>query len=272
MSKTKKKILTQRLTDLVDKYSGSNILYQLENEYQVLPNRLVKVDEIDDSPFLKRIKYNQKDLDVLIEAYNSNTFVEPLVVRSKKDHYEVVVGRKRLHAVRTSSKKEIHVIVGDFSDEETLLIMLTIARDEHNVNPIELALIFMHLARDYHYTQAQLAKLTRISRPQVTNITRMLTLPDQIVNDVIRRKLTFGHARALITLPENLALELAEKAKKENLTVRELEQLARYSRPSSSVQTSSKKISVNGDKITITVKDEKEREKLVKLITEHYGD
>lgn len=272
MSKPKKKILTQKLTDLVDKYSGSNILYELEKEYKVLPNRLVRVDEIDDSVFLKRIKYNQKDLDVLINAYNSNRFVEPLIVRPKKDHYEVVVGRKRLHAVRASNQKEIHVIVGDFSDEETLLIMLMIARDEHNVNPIELALIFQHLTSDYHYTQEQLAKLTKISRPQVTNICRMLSLPDQIVNDVIRGKLKFGHARALITIPENLALELAEKTKKENLNVRELEHLVRESRPSAKWTENKVKIIVNGETISVTIKDKEEREKLLKILNSKYGN
>ncbi|HKL84242.1 MAG TPA: hypothetical protein VJZ48_02080, partial [Bacilli bacterium] len=60
MSKKDKKLLTQKLSDLVGKYSGSNILYQLEKEYKGLPNRLVNVDEIDDSIFLKRIKYSQK--------------------------------------------------------------------------------------------------------------------------------------------------------------------------------------------------------------------
>ena len=196
----------------------------MKKEYKVLPNRLVNVDQIDDSVFLKRIKYSQKQLEVLINAYNNKSFIEPLIVRPKKDHYEVVVGRKRLYAARLSDIDQIHVIVANFSDEETLLIMLTIARDEHSVNPIELALIFSSLAKEYKYTQQQLAQLTKISRPQVTNIMRMLNLPDQIVNDVIKGKLDFGHARTLITLPENIAIELAEYTKKEGLTVRQLEQ------------------------------------------------
>lgn len=272
MSKKDKKILTQKLTDLVDKYSGSNILYQLEKEYKVLPNRLVNVDEIDDNVFLKRIKYNPKQLETLMNAYNNNSFVEPLVVRPKKDHYEVVVGRKRLHAVRASQKHDIHVIVGDFSDEETLLIMLTIARDEHNVNPIELALIFSALTKDYSYTQQQLAKLTRISRPQVTNISRMLTLPDSIVSDVIRGKLKFGHARSLITLPENRALELAEVAKKENLNVRALEQMARRFKVAPKKMRPTIELEETDLTLSLKFKSTAEKEKFKKLIKERYGN
>lgn len=271
MSKKNKKILSQKLTDLVGKYSGSNILYQLEKEYKILPNRLVNVDEIDDSVFLKRIKYNQKQLDVLINAYNNNSFIEPLIVRPKKDHYEVVVGRRRLHAVRASEKSQIHVIVGDFSDEETLLIMLTIARDEHNVNPIELALIFSYLTRDYNYTQQQLATLTRISRPQVTNICRMLTLPDSIVSDVIRGKLKFGHARSLITLPENHALELAEIAKKEALNVRSLELLAQSYKTNKKIEHHPLDIEKDGLKVSVTFKNKTEQDKFIKYIKSHYG-
>lgn len=272
MSKKDKKVLGQKLSELVGKYSGSNILYQLEKEYKGLPNRLVNVDEIDDSVFLKRIKYSQKQLDVLIQAYNNKSFVEPLIVRPKKDHYEVVVGRKRLHAARLSQIGQIHVIVGDFSDEETLLIMLTIARDEHNVNPIELALIFSYLIKDYKYTQDQLARLTRISRPQVTNITRMLNLPDQIVSDVIRGKLDFGHARSLITLPENKALELAETAKKENLNVRQLEKLVASLKNNNKIEVDIPSISEGELTISLTFKTKTEKEKYLKEIKKHYGN
>lgn len=272
MSKKDKKLLTQKLSDLVGKYSGSNILYQLEKEYKGLPNRLVNVDEIDDSIFLKRIKYSQKQLDVLIQAYNHKSFVEPLIVRPKKDHYEVVVGRKRLHAARLSESQQIHVIVGEFSDEETLLIMLTIARDEHHVNPIELALIFSYLSKDYNYSQTQLAKLTKISRPQVTNITRMLTLPDQIVNDVIRGKLDFGHARSLITLPENKAIELAEIAKKEKLTVRQLEKLSRATKMNKSLDVDIPVLAETETSITLTFKTKQEKEKFARVVKKHYGN
>lgn len=272
MSKQDKKLLGQKLSDLVGKYSGSNILYQLEKEYKTLPNRLVNVDDIDDSVFLKRIKYSQKQLEVLINAYNNKSFVEPLILRPKKDHYEVVVGRRRLHAARLSRIREIHVIVGDFSDEETLLIMLTIARDEHNVNSIELALIFSHLSKDYKYTQEQLAKLTKISRPQVTNISRMLTLPDQIVNDVIKGKLDFGHARALITLPENKAIELAEQAKKENLNVRQLEKLARLAKMNKKATEPSLKIIEEELEVTISFENNEEKAKFLKLVKRHYGN
>ena len=113
-------------------------------------------------------------------------------MRPQKDHYEVVVGSEKTACCSLSESQQIHVELSANRDEETLLIMLTIARDEHHVNPIELALYFSYLSKDYNYSQTQLAKLTKISRPQVTNITRMLTLPDQIVNDVIRGKLDFG--------------------------------------------------------------------------------
>ena len=217
------KIINTKLEDIVKKYSDTNVLFLLEREYKSLPITKIKTTDIDDNRYLKQIKIQKDQLNFLLNAYANNIPLEPLIVRPKKDHYEVVVGRKRLHVARKVNVEEVNAIVIDYTDEEMLLILLMVARDEHYVNPIEMAIICSSLSRKYNYSQETLARLTHQSRSQISSFTRILTLPDHVLNLVSSGKLKYGHARALITLPENLAIELADRAVKENLTVRDLE-------------------------------------------------
>ncbi|MGI6644817.1 MAG: ParB/RepB/Spo0J family partition protein [Bacilli bacterium] len=218
-----KKIINTKLEDIVKKYSDTNVLFLLEREYKSLPITKIKTTDIDDNRYLKQIKIQKDQLNFLLNAYANNIPLEPLIVRPKKDHYEVVVGRKRLHVARKVNVEEVNAIVIDYTDEEMLLILLMVARAEHYVNPIEMAIICSSLSRKYNYSQETLARLTHQSRSQISSFTRILTLPDHVLNLVSSGKLKYGHARALITLPENLAIELADRAVKENLTVRDLE-------------------------------------------------
>lgn len=226
----KNKIVKNDLKELVSKYSKTNVLYLLENEYKSLPMKKVVVNDIDDNSFLKQIKFQKEDLSFLINAYLTNVPLEPLIVRQKKDHYEVVVGRKRLYAARAANIGELPVMVANYNDEEMLLILLAVARDEHHINPIEIAIICSSLSKKYKYSQESLARLAHQSRAQISSFIRILTLPDQIINMVLKNKIKYGHARALITLPENIAIDLANKVVKKGLTVRDVEKEARLYR------------------------------------------
>lgn len=268
-----KNILRENLAQIVEKYSEFNILFQLEKEYQSLPNKLVDVSQIDDNRFLKQFKFAKSDIITFIKAYEAANFVAPLIVRQKNDHYEVVIGRKRLHAARTIKLDQIHVLIGDYTDEEVLLMLLAVARDEHNVNIIELALIFKNLITSFNYKQEHLAKLSHLSRPQVTNILRLLNLPEVVVNDVIKNKLSFGHARALVTQPEDIIIELAEITKKQKLNVRQLEELVRAKRSSKEVKkTKPYQISEDELSLNISFNNKKDKNKVLTLLKKHYGD
>lgn len=218
-----KRVLTTKLSDIVNKYSANNVIYLLEREYKAYPVVKVPTNQIDDNKYLNKIKVNESQLTFLVNAYNKNLPLEPLIVRRKKEHYEIVVGRKRLFAARIAKAPECHAIVVDYSDEEMLLVLLMIARDEHNVNPLEMAVICSQLYKKYNYSQEELAKLTRQSRSQISSLMRILNLPDEVLNLLIKGKIKYGHARALVTLPENLAIELANRVVTEGLTVRDIE-------------------------------------------------
>lgn len=224
MKKDKEKIIQSDLSGLLKKYSKSDVIFTMEKEYQTASTRMIDVALIDDNTFLKKLKPNDKAVKILADSIKDNGVIAPLVLRAKKDHYEVIIGRKRLFAARSAGLKQVPCLVHDYNDEETLLILLAVTRDEHDTNAVEMALIAQQLVSAYHYSQGQIATLAHLSRPQITNMLRLLNLPDSVVNSIAAGRIQYGHARSLITLPESMILEMAKQIENDKLTVRQVEE------------------------------------------------
>lgn len=225
MKKDKKTILNQNLSDLISKYGQTNVLEQLEKEYLTLPLKQVETKDIFDSSYLEKVVIKQETIENIVFDYSKNRIIEPIVVREYKGKYEVVSGRKRLAAAKLLQIEFLQVIVANYTDEETLLVLLAHARDEHKHNPLELSYILCYLVKEYKYKHDTLGKLTFLSRSQVTNILRLQKLPDVVLHNLSEGRLSFGHARALIGVNENEVNELVNAIINTNLTVRELEEL-----------------------------------------------
>lgn len=224
MKKDKEKIIQSDLSRLLKKYSKSDVIFTMEKEYQSASTRMIDVALIDDNSILKKLKPSEKAVKVLADSIKDNGVIAPLVLRAKKDHYEVVIGRKRLFAARSAGLKQIPALIHDYTDEETLLILLAVTRDEHDANAVEMALIAQQLVRNYQYTQSQVATLAHLSRPQITNMLRLLHLPDSVIASIASGKIQYGHARTLITLPESMIIDMVKQIELEKLTVRQVEE------------------------------------------------
>lgn len=223
MKKDKEKIIQSDLSRLLKKYAKSDVIFTMEKEYQATSTRMIEVALIDDNAFLKKLKPNEKAVKNLADSIKDNGMIAPLVLRAKKDHYEVIIGRKRLFSARLAGMKQVPCLVHEYTDEETLLILLAVTRDEHDTNAVEMAFIAQQLVQNYHYTQGQIALLAHLSRPQITNMLRLLNLPDSVIASIAAGRIQYGHARSLITLPESMILEMAKQIEAEKLTVREVE-------------------------------------------------
>lgn len=230
MKGAKKKIIQEDLSSLIKKFSQNDVIAEMEKEYANRPTRSIPSLKIDDSPFLKRAKIPEKTVDRFAKAIQERGIFAPLIVRPKLSHYELVLGRKRFHGGKRANLQEFPCIVREISDEEVLLMLLADVRDQRDANMVEMALIYERLASEFHYRQQTLADISHQSRSQITNTLRLLSLPFDIIDEVSLGLLSYGHAKAIASLPEDEIHALAKRIHEEKLSVRQVEQIVKGDR------------------------------------------
>lgn len=221
------KIIKSNLSSLVNKFAKSDVIVDMEKVYQSLSPKYVKTDMIDDNIYLKKAKIAENILHKISINIKENGLKSPLVIRPKKDHFEIVLGRKRLLASKISKIEMVPVVVSNVSDEEMLLMLLADNRDQRNANVIETALLCRELCSSYHYSQQTLSVFIHQSRSQITNIMRLLNLPDSVIRDISVGKLSYGHAKAIASLPESIVIETVDEIYNYHLSVREIENIVK---------------------------------------------
>lgn len=220
---TKNKLLKQELTSLIKKYSQTNVLEELAKTHHKSPVQMIATNLIQDNAFVRKVTLSQSKLTSFVENYQRNILLEPLVVRAKDEKYEVIIGRKRLAAAKLSKIEQIPVIIMNYNDEETLLILLAKAREAQSSNVLEFAYIYSYLNKKHGYRHESLAKITNASRAQVTNILRLLKLPNEVLKALNNDEISFGHARALVSLENEEAINYLSLVIANKLSVRQLE-------------------------------------------------
>ena len=225
MKREGKKVVPS-LSNLIEKFSQEDVIAVMEKEYQAAPARLIPTSLIDDTSFIKDIVIPKDVVSSLAAGLKEKGFYNPLIVRSKGDRFELILGRKRFFGAKKAGILSLPCVVRDAEDEEVLLMLLADTRDNRSANVLEMAVVCKQLSSLFGYTQQTLADLSHLSRSQITNILRILSLPDPIKKDITLGKLSYGHARALVSL-EGEKLETAYKIINEKkLSVRESERLA----------------------------------------------
>lgn len=221
----KDKLVDISLSKLLKRFANTDVIANMEKEYRQIKPLFISPKLIDDNGYLKKVKLNEQlicDSLISIKEKGLNT---PLIIRPKKDHYEIVLGRKRLLAAKLAKISPIPCIVLDVSDEDLLFTLLSDINDHKERNIVEMALVLEKIIKDYNYSQNSVATLIHISRPQVTNIVRLLTLPDSVLSDLSTGKLTYGHAKALVALPEDVMQDLLKRIYNDKLSVHDIEKL-----------------------------------------------
>ncbi|MCQ2793978.1 MAG: ParB/RepB/Spo0J family partition protein [Bacilli bacterium] len=227
MKVKKTKLLKKnQLSNLVNRFSKSYVIEEMERNLQQNKSTELLVTNIDDNAYLKSAPIRTEVLRSIADSLEKH-MTSPLVVRPKKEYYEVVFGRKRLLACKKYKIAKVPVIIIKIADEEMLLMLLADIRAQADANTIEMGLILKELAEKYNFRQKTLAGLAHQSRSQITNILRILNLPKHILDDISLNKLSYGHAKAIASLPETRIEELVERIYKEKLSVRDIEQIVK---------------------------------------------
>jgi len=188
--------------------------------------RRVPIGEIRPNPRQPRRFFDEDRLTELAESIRHQGILQPLVVRRVEHGYELIIGERRFRAAQRAGLDRVPVVVKDITDAESLEMALVENIQREELTPIEEALAYRQLMEEFHLTQEEVANRVGKSRPVVTNLLRVLQLPEEIKEEVDRGNLSVGHARTLLALetPEQ-QLELARKIMRQGLSVRETETL-----------------------------------------------
>jgi ParB family chromosome partitioning protein len=189
------------------------------------PARL-PLSSIHANPMQPRTVFQPDRLDELAASIRANGIIQPIVVRRHNDSYQIIAGERRWRAAKLAGVAEVPVVVQDVADPRMLELALIENIQREDLNPIETAHAYDRLSRELGLSHEEIGRRTGKDRTSITNIVRLLKLPKQVQLLVAEHRLTMGHARAILGLPDaTTQTQIAEKAAAQNLSVRQVEAL-----------------------------------------------
>jgi len=189
----------------------------------------IDISKIQPNPFQPRTDFDQESLVELTRSIQEKGIIQPITVRRFDGGYQIISGERRLRAAQAARLRHIPAyIISIATDEEMLELALIENIQREYLNPMEIANAYQRLMNECHINQEDIAKRIGKDRSTVTNFIRLLKLPGKIQEGLRKEKISMGHARALITLPnERVQLRLFEKIVDNGLSVRKVEDIVR---------------------------------------------
>ncbi|MBE0476675.1 MAG: ParB/RepB/Spo0J family partition protein [Coriobacteriia bacterium] len=185
-------------------------------------------EAISPNPNQPRTDLDDRGIAELADSVGKVGMLQPIIVRPHGEGYQIVAGERRWRAARAAGLAQVPVRVISASELECLELALIENLQRQDLNAIEEARGYRKLLTEHQMTQAELADKVSKSRSAITNSLRLLDLPDEIQDLVYDGKLSAGHARAVLAVPDDaMRVKLATKVVDEGLSVREAENLAR---------------------------------------------
>lgn len=205
---------------------GINALFPGETINEADKVNQISVGDIRTNPYQPRKIFDQAALEELAESIKEHGILQPIVVRKAGDKFELVVGERRFRAAKLIKLKEVPAIIKELTDQQMMELAILENLQREDLTPIEEAEAYQKLMEALNLTQEQLAFRLGKSRPHIANHVRLLALPQNVRKLISDKQLSMGHGRTLLGLrSKKLIPETAEKVVKENLNVRQLENL-----------------------------------------------
>ncbi len=159
--------------------------------------------QIEPNPFQPRLIFDPVKLAELADSIRTHGVLQPLIVRKREGGYQLVSGERRWRASQQADLAEVPVIVKDLTDREMLEVALVENVQREDIGPMEAATAYKRLAEEFQLTQEEVAKRVGKSRSAVANTIRLLQLPSEMQASLSEGKITEGHARALLSIPDS---------------------------------------------------------------------
>lgn len=188
----------------------------------------IPIADIQPNPLQPRSIFDPARLEELANSIETHGIIQPLLVRRQGSSYELIAGERRLRAAKLAGLSEVPAIIQDHADEEILEIALIENIQREDLNPMETAHALERLHVEMNLSHEEIAARTGKDRTTITNTIRLLRLPREVQLLVAERRLSMGHARAILGLltPE-LQTQVAEKAAAQGFSVRQVERLVK---------------------------------------------
>ncbi len=172
--------------------------------------------------------FDEQSLEELALSIKNVGIISPIIVKKKGEFYEIISGERRFRAAKKIKLKKVPIIVKEYDDLQSLEVALIENIQRENLNPIEEALTYKVFQEKFKLNQEKIAEKVGKNRTTISNAMRLLKLDENIQELVMELKISQGHARALLPISDSkIQMEVAEKIIKEELSVREVEQLVK---------------------------------------------
>ena len=196
--------------------SGSS---QVQNE--------LNIEDLVPNPNQPRTNFNEDELADLADSIKKEGLLQPILVRRVDDKYQIIAGERRWQASKLAKLKQVPVRIVQMDDLQVMRVALIENLQRSDLNPIEEARGYKELMKAGKLTQAQVASAVSKSRSAIANTLRLLDLPEQIQEMIYSGSITAGHARAILSVPdEKKRIKFAEKVANDQISVREAEKLS----------------------------------------------
>lgn len=264
----------------------------IKDDHAYIPN--LSIDHIKPNPHQPRMEIKPETLLELSDSIREHGIIEPLIVTQKDtDDYELIAGERRWRAAKLAGLKKVPAVIKEATEQQMLELAVVENIQRADLNALEEGLAFKQLADNFKLTHTDIAKKVGLSRPAVANKIRLLNLPEEVKKGLLEEKISEGHARALLgIISQDMIVAAYSRIIKENLSVRDVEKLARQLNEGQKEQKKQKKVKIDsktkgfernlqkkygdklkvhkgkkGGKIVILFSSEKEFENLYKKLT-----
>lgn len=189
----------------------------------------IRIAEIDANPFQPRKEFSPGELEELAASLRAHGLLQPVLVRPQAGRYQLIAGERRFRAAQLCGWQEISALVREVDDRELAELAIVENLQRKDLGPLEKAQAFDEYMGRYSCTQEELAARLKIDRSSISNLVRLLELPDYVQARLRDGRLTAGHARALLPLSEERQQQqVCDKILVEGLSVRATEQLVQH--------------------------------------------
>lgn len=228
------------------------------NDLEGAGNKVHEIDinKINPNKNQPRTTFNDDSLQELADSINEIGIIQPLIVKKNGEFYEIIAGERRWRAARIAGLRKIPVIVKDYDDLKVLEAALIENVQREDLNPMEEAFTYVRFADEFNLSQEEIAKKVGKSRSAVANSMRLVNLDPRVQIFVKEGKISNGHGRTLLSIDDGeLQFELAEKIIDDGLSVRQTEELVKYT-----IENINKPVEDEEEKEKTTVNPEVARE------------
>lgn len=193
------------------------------------PISLMKISQIEANPFQPRQEFEKTAMEELAQSIRELGLIQPITVRKlSAQKYQIISGERRFRAAQMAGLDEVPVYTRTANDQSMLEMALVENIQRENLNSIEVAISYKRLMEECNLTTEKLAERVGKDRTTVTNYVRLLKLPPEIQIGIIEKKISMGHARALInTEPEAKQLKIYKQILEKDLSVRRVEEMVK---------------------------------------------